>query len=148
MMQAEYEEAERVRQETEERLKLEEAAREARIREEEAKQLTDKANLLSDIPNREILLDKIRKMREQGKPQEAVYPPLSPDQQARLDKEQADGRAAVAKAEAMAAENRERAAKVEAEERARQAQMTPVVHPNPSQNEVFPATGATLGKRR
>jgi hypothetical protein len=148
LMQAEFADAERAQREIEEKQQLERVEREQVTRDSEVKRLTDEANLLHDITTRDILLERIRKMRDEGKPKEIEYLPLTPDQQARLDKEQADGRAAVARAEALEAANRERWTREEAAERARQATMNPVIHPNPSQTDMYPTTGATLGKRR
>lgn len=149
LMQAEYAEAERLEREREERQKHELVERDRVTRESEVARLTDQANLLHDITTRDILLERIRKMRDEGKkPKEPEYPPLTPDQQAQLEREQAAGRAAVARAEALEAANRERWIREEAAERAKQAQLNPVVHPNPSQTDMYPTTGSTLGKRK
>jgi hypothetical protein len=58
------------------------------------------------------------------------------------------GRAAVAKAEAQMAYNREVQRKIAEEQAAREGTMTAVHRHNPSQTEQFTASGATLGKRK
>ena len=120
----------------------EELKRDLKAREEEANRL-ELANLATNPDAREAIMDKIRAMRNE-KPPEIVPMGRTPSMQAQFELEQAAGRAAVAKAEAEMAHNRELAAKVKAQEEARQAQLTPVYHPNPRQNEVFPASKATL----
>jgi hypothetical protein len=87
-------------------------------------------------------------MREDSKPKPIEYPPLTPEQQAQLDREQAAGRAAVARAQAELDANRERLQQQELEAKKHEGTMTPVHHPNPSQTEMFPASGATLGKKK
>jgi hypothetical protein len=54
----------------------------------------------------------------------------------------------VAKAEAEIERNREVQRKIAAEQQEREGTMTPVYHPNPTQQEAFPVSGATFGKPR
>jgi hypothetical protein len=116
-------------------------------RENEIKFLQDQVGLVREGETREMLLNRIRRMREE-KPRVIEPPPLSPEMQAQLDREQAAGRAAVAKAEAEHAKYRELWHKEEEDEKRRQPELNPLQHPNPSQEEQYPATGATLGKRK
>ena len=95
-----------------------------------------------------MLLERIRKMREV--PAEPVYQGgyHSPEQKAALEAEQKAGREAVAKAEAAMARAQEARAKAEDEQRANEATTVPVHHPNPSQDEQYPAVKSTLGPKK
>jgi hypothetical protein len=93
------------------------------------------AGLVQNQDARERLLDRIRQMREEAKPKEIVYPPLTPEQQAKLDKEQADGRAAVARAEE--AQNAHRAKQEEAAKQ-NEATTVPVYRPNEMEAQAIP----------
>lgn len=105
----------------------------------EEKQIND---LIAPGTTRDQLLDRIRQMREEKVEEKHDYY-ISPEQQAQLELEQATGRAAVAKAEAEA--KRFYDARMLAE-RAAQGDTVLVHHPNPSQDEQYPAVKATLGK--
>jgi hypothetical protein len=108
----------------------------------------EKTALISSDETREHLLERVREMRNETTASEPpAPPPLTAGMQEALSAEQAAGRAAVAKVEAEQQRGREMRQKVEAEERERLGTMAPVHHPNPGQNEVFPANKATLGKR-
>lgn len=93
---------------------------------------------------RDQLLERIQQMREEKTPDTYEYY-ISPEMQAQLDLEQAEGRRMVAAEE----ERQRRAAEVRALSVAaadRQGVMVGVHHPNPSQDEQYPAVKATLGK--
>src|SRR5262245_26442173 len=113
--------------------KIEEEKRQAAARENEVSRLQDLASLSRDQMTRDMILDRIREMRAE-KPPEYEPPPRTPEQQAIFEKEQADGRAAVAKAEAAQQAHRELAAKLQATQEVTKT----IVHPNPSQSEIFP----------
>ena len=92
---------------------------------------------------RETILDRIRKMREQ--PEETVMTRhITEFQAAQIKLEQEAGRAAVKKAEEEAERNRNLREQAAEEQRKREGEMSTVVHPNPSQRDVFPANKATL----
>lgn len=126
------------------------ARRDAEIRETEDKDI-QQIHKLSDIGTRDELLSRIREMRE---------PPPSPPELPlghgrvsirmidEFNAEQEAGRAAVAKAEAELQRGREMRKRIEEEEKLRQGTMEPVFHPNPGQGEMFPSSGATLGKKK
>lgn len=107
----------------------------------------EKVGLISSDETREHLLDRIREMRETGTQEPPPPPPLTERMRQQLEAEQAAGRAAVEKAEAEMEHARAMRERNEAEERARSGFMTPVHHPNPSQDEQFPANKATLKGR-
>lgn len=93
---------------------------------------------------RDQLLDRIREMRDE-KVEVAHDYYISPEMQAQLDLEQKVGREMVAREEARqrrAAETRTLAVATDTG----QGGMTPVHHPNPDQQEQYPAVKATLGK--
>jgi hypothetical protein len=105
----------------------------------EEKKITD---LIAPGTTRDQLLDRIRAMREEKVVEVHDYY-MSPEQKEQLRLEQEMGRAMVAKAEAEAQRFREARALAAA---AAQGEMVPVHHPNPDQNEQYPAVKATLGK--
>jgi chromosome segregation ATPase len=121
---------------------------------QEARQAAAEADIervtrsVTDIKTREQLLEHIRQMREE-KPTEVIpVPHRTPRQMEEYNAEMEVGRAAVAKAEAQMAYNREVQRKIAEEQAAREGTMETVHRHNPSQTEQFTATGATLGKRR
>jgi hypothetical protein len=127
----------------EEKRKLVAAEHEQQAR-EDAIALTTQYGALADQPDtREMLLDHIRRLRNE-KPPEIVPIGRNAAMQAQFEAEQEAGRRAVAKAEAEAELNRQRREQYEAAERAKTAQLTPVHRENPGQNEVFPTSKATL----
>jgi Tfp pilus assembly protein FimV len=97
---------------------------------------------------RDQLLERIRQMREEKPVEIAPVPHRTPRQQAEYEAEVAMGRAMVAKAEAEIESTREVQRKIKLEQEAREGTMTPVYHPNPTQEEAFPVSGATFGKPR
>ena len=144
-MREEY--REHVRKRTEE-----EAQREfdAALRREES--IKDDEKRVRDIippgMTRDQLLDRIREMRnEKVEEVEPVYY-VHPQVQAQIDLEQAEGRRQVALAEAERQRMFDAQMLAVAAEQARQGDMTPVHHPNPSQDEQYPAIKATLGKTK
>lgn len=113
-----------------------------------ADELEVHAGLIKENETREMLLDRIRKMREE-KPAEIVHVGYrSPDQQKAFEAEQKAGREAVARAEAEAERFREARLSAEAADRARQGDMVPVHHPNPDMDAQFPTINATLGPKK
>jgi hypothetical protein len=132
-LQQAYAEAER---------KLQAAAQREQSIKAEEKNVTD---LIPPGTTRDQLLQRIREMRQEKVEEPHDYY-ISPEQQAQLEAEQAEGRRAVAKAEAEAQRISDARILTVAAENARQGDMTPVHHPNPSQDEQYPAIKATLGK--
>jgi hypothetical protein len=101
-------------------------------------------DLIPPGTTRDQLLDRIRQMREE-KVEEAHDYYISPEMQAQLELEQAEGRRMVALEE----ERQQRAAQLRALTVAaadQQGVMVGVHHPNPGMDEQFPAIKATLGK--
>jgi hypothetical protein len=119
--------------------KEQEEKRQAAGREQEVSRLQDLVGLSRDQLTRDMLLDRIREMRAE-KPPEYVPPPRTPEQQKLYEAEQEAGRAAVAKAEAAERLQREAAAKAQVTQEVTKT----VVHPNPSQSEIFPTIKSTL----
>jgi hypothetical protein len=116
------------------RLKVQEDERQQKAHAAEIRNLEQFSNLARDPMTRDMILERIRRMREE-KPKEIVPPPLSEADKRRLEKEQADGRAALAMVQAKM-QGIELPAEV--------SETTPVHHPNPSQNEIFPTVRSTL----
>ncbi len=115
--------------------------REQSIKAEE-KNVTD---LIPPGTTRDQLLQRIREMRAERVEEPRDYY-LSPEQQEQLRLEQEEGRRMVAKAEAEAKRISDARMIAVAVENASQGDMTPVHHPNPDQQEQYPAIKATLGK--
>lgn len=129
------------------RLKQEYAAKqEAEARKVEDDDIEKASSLLTGDETREQLHDYIRKMREEKRAEPSPPPPRTEGMMKELSAEQEAGRAAVAKAEAANAYNREASEKAKAEQAAREGSMVPVFHPNPGQDQQYPAAKATLGK--
>lgn len=124
------------------------AYRERASRLARADELEVQAGLIKENESREQLLDRIRKMREEKPPEIVHVPYRSPEQQKQFEAEQQAGRDAVARAEANAEYYRALREKIAEEERLSTAVMVPVHHPNPSQDEMFPAIKATLGVKK
>ena len=124
-------------------------AQEALQRAEQRKQSIDAQeqqvnDLIPPGITRDQLLERIQSMRTEKAPDTYEYY-VSPEMQAQLDLEQTEGRRMVAAEE----ERQRRAAEVRAltvPAADRQGVMVGVHHPNPSQDEQFPAIKATLGK--
>jgi hypothetical protein len=137
------------RSEAETRQKAHRASQEVAARlieEDDLKQASSNVNL--EPATRDQLLERIRQMREEKPVEITPAPHRTPRQQAEYDAEVAMGRAMVAKAEAEIERNREVQRKIAADERERAGTMTPVYHPNPTQNEQYPVSGATLGVKK
>lgn len=111
-----------------------------RAREQEIEYLTVQVGLIRPGETRDMLLERIRRMREVTV-EEPKYIGRSPELQKQFEKEQEDGRAAVAKAEAEQVRLRELQARVDAED---QALVLQVHRPNPGMDEIFPTSKATL----
>lgn len=147
-MRAEAAENAAAAQQAEDEHREKRADKDAVARTEESNRLTKQANLLEEGETRDQLLDRIRKLRDEGsKPVESTAPlGISPYQQSIREIEEEAGRQAVAKAEKMMAEGQKARELVEQERIKREGTMVEVHHPNPGQNEQFPAQKATLGK--
>ena len=105
------------------------------------KQVTD---LIPPGTTRDQLLERIREMRN-VKVEEPHDYYMSPEQQEQLRLEQEMGRAMVAREEEKSQRAADIRAKTEVAEKG-QGEMNPVHHPNPAQDEQYPAIKATLGK--
>lgn len=118
------------------------AEHEQTMREAETQELEQQAGLVKHGETREMLLERIRKLREEPPKEETFSSFMTPELQKRLEAEQQAGREAVARAEVELEKNRELWRKQEEEEKAkgREPTMETVHHPNPSQNEVFPTS--------
>ena len=111
---------------------------EQRVRESEIQRLEQYSALARDALTRDMIMDRIRKMREE-KPVEAPWPPpMSKEQREQLEREQAQGRAAMEKYAAETAKNREAAAQAEADIKKNEGTMTQVFRENPSMNKEYP----------
>lgn len=120
-----------------------------KMQEEENQLLTKHAGLVHDGETREMLLQRIRDMREDvPKEPGPAKPSLTAYQQEILNAEQQAGREAVARAEKQMEAGRAAQQKAEAETKAREGTMERVHQPNPGQNEQFPTQGAALGKKK
>jgi hypothetical protein len=142
-MQAETDRTEREQAEAEARQKTYEEQKHLQARQEAADADIRQARRVTDIQTREQLLEHIRQMREEKPPEVVHETHRTPRQMEEYNAEVEAGRAAVAKAEALMDYNRELQRKIEAEQA-----MTAVHRQNPSQDEQFPASGGTLGKRK
>jgi len=103
--------------------------------------------LVSSKETMENLHERIRKMREEVPEniQDRLRAPhITEKMQAQIDLECEAGRRAVARAQAQLDANRAARAKMEAIEREREGQMSPVHVPNPRQDEKFPVNKATI----
>jgi hypothetical protein len=139
----------KMRAEAAERAKVEQAAEERRLAreqayKEEARQQEDAlVQRVEDIATREALLEHIRRMRA-GPPAPPAPPPLTEAARKRLEEEQEAGRRAAAAFQT----GRAQEAGIEKREAEKLGRMEEVVHPNPTQQQQFPATGTTRGKRK
>jgi hypothetical protein len=122
-----------------EQYREQEQKRQDAAREQEVGRLQDMATLTRDQMTRDMLLDRIRAMRNE-KPPEYVPPQRTPEQQKLLEAEMQAGREAVAKAEAALQERREAMARMNVT----QEVVKTIQHPNPSQSEIFPTVKSTL----
>jgi hypothetical protein len=116
------------------KLQVQQEERKQQAREDDIKRLEQYADISRDQLTRDMILERIRRMRE-DKPQEIVPPPLSKWDKERLEMEQQAGREALARVQAMM---KPPSTEVVASE------MTPVHHPNPSQDEIYPTVKSTL----
>ena len=123
------------------------AAQDRKADKAELVHLEQQVGLTQNIDSRDMLLDRIREMREE-KPEVHGPPPLSDIMRKQIEAEQECGRQAVAKAEAEAAQFRAARAAVEADTKKREGTMEPVHHANPGMEEQFLANKATLGKTK
>ena len=125
------------------------AANDRKADQAEREHLEKQVALVDQDDTRDMLLDRIREMRQDpGAVPESSRPPLTAFQQQQLEIEQNAGREAVKKAEAIAEQYQEYKKQIEAETKAREGTMTEVHHPNPGMGEQFPAQKATLGKTK
>ena len=148
MIREESARIEREQAEAAEHQKAHRAKQEVETRKQADEDLNRAAASISELESREQLLGEIRRMREEKPVEIAPVAHRTERMIQELNAEQEAGRAAVAKAEAERERNRANAARIEADERERLGTMQAVHHPNPGQNEVYPASGATLGKRQ
>jgi hypothetical protein len=129
--------------EAEEKREAATVEREGYIREAEDQELTKQAGLMQHGETREMLLDRVRKMREE-KPKEEERPVFRVESlQKEAEAEQEEGRKTLARIAAEMEKNREIGRKQEEEDRAKKKDpgMTETVHhPNPSQDQVFPTS--------
>jgi hypothetical protein len=138
-MREEYKDAARQQVGAEAQRALQRAVQREQSIDAQEKQVND---LIPPGTTRDQLLERIQQMRNE-KVEVAHDYYISPEQQAQLDLEQAEGRRMVAAEE----ERRKRAAEVRALAMAdQQGVMVGVHHPNPGMDEQFPAIKATLGK--
>ena len=114
----------------------------------EANMVEKQAGLLHPGETRDMLLERVRQMREEKLPVPVGPPPLTEFMRQQLEIEQNAGREAVKRAEEQLAYSREAREKAAAEEKARQGTMETVHQPNPGMGEQFPANKATLGKTK
>ncbi len=138
-MREEYKDAARQQAGAEAQRALQRAVQREQSIDAQEKQVND---LIPPGTTRDQLLDRIRQMREE-KVEVAHDYYISPEMQAQLDLEQAEGRRMVAREEARQQQAMQARALTEVAEK---GEMVPVHHPNPGMNEQFPATKATLGK--
>jgi hypothetical protein len=144
-IRAELAETDRLKSEADAKQQQHQAEQQQRALEAEQESLRKSVALVKNTDTRDMLLERIRKMREE-KPPEYRPPPLSEADRKRLAEEQEAGRQAVARAQAEVDRLREQREQRERAERIREGEMVPVHHPNPGQDEQFPASKATLGK--
>jgi hypothetical protein len=148
-MQMEAAAAERAKQvqaeEARRQQRQETAAKEAR-QDEDA--FIERVTKLSDPISRDALLQRIRDMRNETGEKPYKPPPVHPNIMAQTEREQEQGR--IAQQQAQARYDAQQALRIaqQKEDAEKQGSMTPVAHPNPTQNEQFPASKATLGKTK
>ncbi len=140
-----YKQQEEVAKAAELKRLAEEQARNQQSRDREIEFLEVQVGLVRPGETRDMLLDRIRKMRE-IKPEEPRYIGRTPAQEEELKREQEAGRAAVAKAEEQEEEQRKLRAKIEEEDNKRLGTMEPVYRHNHGIDVQAPAIKATLGK--
>jgi len=115
------------------KFKAEEDERRQKAHTTEIANLERYVGLARDQMTRDMLLERIRKMRE-DKPKEYEPPPLSQADKERLEREQKAGREALAMVQA----------KMGIIPTPTVPDATPVHHPNPSQDEIYPTIKSTL----
>jgi len=124
------------------KFKADEDARLRRARDTDIANLERYVGLATDQMTRDMLLDRIRKMREE-KPKEYEPPPLSEADKERLAREQKAGREALAMVQAKMGIG-VHSSPTAPETTTNEMVMTPAVHPNPSQDEIYPTVESTL----
>ena len=112
----------------------------------EVKFLKEQSALVSQDDTREMILDRIRQMRDDVPKGPPKPPPISEFMRQQIEIEQEAGRAAVKRAQEEMDRNRGIREQAARQQREYEGHMEPVHHPNPGQNEMFPASKATLGK--
>jgi hypothetical protein len=136
--------------EAETKRELTQADRERKMREAETQELAQQVALVKETDTREMLLERIRQQRAATPKEVEDDQPgyRSEGMQKQFELEQETGRKAVAAEEARQEQQREIWRKQDEEERKRQGTMETVHHPNPGQDEQYPADKATLGKTK
>jgi hypothetical protein len=147
-MRAEYKQEVEKRAQAEALQQSQQADRDQVTRESEIRYLEQQVGLVKAGDTREMLLDRIRQMREPPPPPPEIIGRVSEGQIKEFNAEQEAGRAAVAKAEAEYQRIQEGMRVAEAEELKRLGTMETVHHSNPGMDEQYPASGATLGKKK
>jgi hypothetical protein len=133
--QLEREQAQAAEKQQDHQAKLDEIARQQEV---------TGIEIVSAGETREHLLQRVRDMRNKGPAVPAPEGYRSPNQLAEFNAEQELGRAGVAKAEREQEMYRERRQLEAVQQQAKEGYMTPVHHPNPSQDQVYPTSKATL----
>lgn len=138
---AQIKEASKTKQEeltaTEEKQKDIQADRDKAARQQEIDYLSVQAGIVREGETRDMLLERIRKLRE-VKVEEPKYIGRNEELQKQFEAEQAAGRAAVARAEAEEAKLREMRARIEEEDRKRLGTMEQVYRPNEMEPKATP----------
>jgi hypothetical protein len=119
--------------------------RQYKARQEEIERLTTHAGLVKQGETREMLYERIRKLRTPLKEPEDVPGHRTESAEKAFNAEVEAGRARVAQIAKEQEEHRERWRKEDEEQKKREGEMTPVYRPNLSQKEQHPPKG-TLNK--
>jgi hypothetical protein len=143
-----YEQEEREHQVAKNKEAHVEEDRKRKMQNEENQLLAQHATLVHQDDTREMLLQRIRDMREDIPTELKPVGHTTDFQKSILEIEQNAGRERVAKAEKEMEVGREARRKAEEETRKREGTMDTVHQPNPGMNEQFPTQNATLGKRK
>ena len=114
----------------------------------EVKFLEKQSGLVDQDDTREMILDRIRQMREDVPKGPPPPPPISVAMRQQIDAEQEAGRAAVRRAQEEMDRNRGIREEAARDQQQREGTMTPVHHANPGMEQQFPANKATLGKTK
>jgi len=124
------------------------AAQDRKASNSEERFLKEQAALLQPGETREMLLERVRQMREDRPAETYGPPPPSEYMKKQIEIEQEAGRQAVKAAEEEYERNKEAREAAAADIRKREGTMQEVHHPNPGMEEQFPANKATLGKTK